>query len=157
MSEDPSNTNPAPAAAPPTLDERLDRLIGALEKSAAPKAEASRDGDGRYAEKATAVDPRDARIEKLTEAVERLSRPAPAAAPAAVGGTAWANSMGLVDIFNLHPDQMAQMSPQAMRAEYEKLIQFSENHSGRPQLPTATIFDSRGGMTQTVPGASRRR
>ncbi len=67
---------------------------------------------------------------QLAEAIK-----APAAASAAVGGSGLPTSNGLTDIFNLHSDQLARMSPGDMRTEFEKILKVGNQFNGAPQQP----------------------
>lgn len=44
---------------------------------------------------------------------------------------------GLVDIYNLTPEQFASMTPAQMREHHERIIASAQSRSGAPRLPTA--------------------
>jgi hypothetical protein len=61
---------------------------------------------------------------------------APPAAPAAPAKVAPTNG-GVVDLFNLSPDQIQRMGPHGLRAEFEKITSIGQQLAGAPQRPKA--------------------
>lgn len=59
----------------------------------------------------------------------------PAAAPTVPSAVNPMTSGGLTDIFNLSGDQIEQLGPQGMRAEFEKIITAGRRNSGAPPRP----------------------
>ncbi|MCX5747907.1 MAG: hypothetical protein NT062_36040 [Proteobacteria bacterium] len=67
----------------------------------------------------------------------------PAAAPNAPGRVDPITAGGLVDIWNLRDDEIAQLGPAGMREQFEKLIRHGEQASGRPAKPTIPSASSK--------------
>lgn len=61
----------------------------------------------------------------------------PAAAPNTPGRVDPITSGGLVDIWNLTPQQLSDIGPQGLRVEFEKHLSAGERMSGRPTRPKA--------------------
>jgi hypothetical protein len=59
----------------------------------------------------------------------------PAAAPSAPNKVEAADSNGIVNIFALKPEQIAQMSPARLREHFEKILEYGRSTSGAPAVP----------------------
>ena len=59
----------------------------------------------------------------------------PASAPSAPAKVDAMTSSGLVDIFNLSADQVAQLGPSGLRTQFEKILSVGHQMQGAPQRP----------------------